>query len=182
MAGRALHDGEAHEKADQLVGVRLAVPPAPDTSLRGRRGEAELTDTVHVQKLLWHPDGKRSILESLASGHLGDRVDRRRYDRDLRSRNLRSSSGRRTPTSRQWRVRSNLEAIHDAPETDLRPRRSSGIRIDIVTYGGFAYRGIGWPRNRSRSAGDRADCLSPLLVAQRRKALPPVQRNQATRA
>jgi hypothetical protein len=37
----------------------VAVPPAPYTSLRGRRGEAELTDTVRVQKLLWRPDGKR---------------------------------------------------------------------------------------------------------------------------
>jgi hypothetical protein len=37
----------------------VAVPPAPYTSLRGRRGEAELPDTAHVQKLLWHPDGKR---------------------------------------------------------------------------------------------------------------------------
>jgi hypothetical protein len=37
----------------------VPVPPAPDTSLRGRRGEAELTDMLHVQKLLWHPDGKR---------------------------------------------------------------------------------------------------------------------------
>ena len=73
----------------------VAVPPAPDTSLSGRRGGR----MSYVLKTPVAPRWEETILESLAyRGHLGDRVDRRRYGRHLRSRYFRSSSGRdRTP-------------------------------------------------------------------------------------